>query len=321
MTTLLTGTTGFIGTALAQHLYRQTHPVIAAVRRITDTLPSSIQQIPIGDLLPDTAWSATLEGVDTVVHLAARNHVMRDNAADSLAAYRETNTVATLNLAQQAAAVGVKRFIFLSSIKVNGEQTFPNQPFTANIDNPPTDPYAASKWEAEQGLKKISQQTGLEVVIIRPPLVYGAGVKGNFRSMMGWLYKGIPLPLGSIHNQRSLVALPNLIDLITTCIDHPAAANQTFLVCDGEDLSTTDLLRRLASAMGKPARLLPIPQKLLETGLSLLGKPGIARRLCGNLQIDMTHTCQTLGWQPPISVDAALHQTADTYLAQHLQNT
>ena len=329
MTILLTGATGFVGSALTQHLHQQGHTLTAAVRRITDSLPPSIQQIPTGDLLPDTDWTPALNNVDTIIHLAARVHVMHDTATDPLTEFRRTNTAATLNLAQQAAAAGVRRLIYLSSIKVNGETTAPGQPFTP--DNPLTpprplrergqggegflpDPYAQSKQEAEQGLREIAQQTGLEIVIIRPTLVYGAGVKANFHNMMHWLHKGIPLPLGNIHNQRSLVALPNLIDLITTCIDHPAAANQTFLVSDGEDLSTTELLQRLSRALGKPARLLPIPQSWLETGLTLLGKRAIAQRLCGNLQVDISKTRDLLGWTPPVSVNEALRQTAQAYL-------
>ena len=338
MTILLTGSTGFVGSALTQSLHQQGHALTAAVRRITDSIPPSIQQIFIDDLLPGTDWTPALNDVDTIIHLAARVHVMHDTASDPLTEFRRTNTAATLNLAQQAAAAGVRRFIFLSSIKVNGESTAPGQSFTANDTLTPLapcgrgaggsdrhtsgrgagsegiDPYGQSKQEAEQGLTEIAQQTGLEVVIIRPPLVYGAGVKGNFRSMMQWIHKGIPLPLGNIHNQRSLVALPNLIDLITTCIDHPAAANQTFLISDGEDLSTTELLQRLSKALGKPARLLPIPQTWMETGLTLLGKRAIAQRLCGNLQVDISKTRNLLGWTPPVSVDEALRQTAEPYL-------
>ncbi|MDX9988236.1 SDR family oxidoreductase [Thiothrix unzii] len=329
---LLTGATGFVGSALTQHLQQQGHTLTAAVRRVTDSLPSSVQQTPIGDLLPDTDWTPALHNVDAIIHLAARVHIMHDTATDSLTEFRRTNTAATLNLAQQAAAAGVRRLIYLSSIKVNGEHTAPGQPFVASTSlshhtfPPPSssgkgaggeglsDPYGQSKQEAEQGLREIAQQTGLEVVIIRPPLVYGAGVKANFHNMMHWLHKGIPLPLGNIHNQRSLVALPNLIDLITTCIDHPAAANQTFLVSDGEDLSTTELLQRLSHALGKPARLLPIPQSWLETALTLVGKRAIAQRLCGNLQVDISKTRDLLGWTPPVSVDAALRQTVQAYL-------
>lgn len=350
MTILLTGATGFVGSALTQHLHQHLHghTLTAAVRRVTDSLPPNIQQTPIGDLLPDTDWTPALNNVDTILHLAARVHIMHDTATDPLTEFRRTNTAATLNLAQQAATAGVRRLIYLSSIKVNGETTPPGQPFAASTSlshrslseaegrsSPPhplrddaesgwvrglggegflLDPYGQSKQEAEQGLREIAQQTGLEIVIIRPPLVYGAGVKANFHNMMHWLHKGIPLPLGNIHNQRSLVALPNLIDLITTCIDHPAAANQTFLVADGEDLSTTELLQRLSRALGKPARLLPIPPSWLETGLTLLGKRAIAQRLCGNLQVDISKTRDLLGWTPPVSVDAALRQTAQAYL-------
>ncbi len=265
-------------------------------------------------MLPDTDWTHTLTKVNTDIHLAARVHIMSDSAADPLAEFRFMNTAVTLNLARQATAAGVRRFIFLSSVKVNGEFTQHDQPFTAADICHPDDPYAVSKYEAEQGLIEIAVQTGMEIVIIRPPLVYGPGVKGNFLSMMRWLHKGIPLPLGAVHNQRSLVALDNLIDLITVCIDHPAAANQTFLVSDGEDLSTPELLQRLGAALGKPARLLPVPQSLLETILNLLGKHAIAQRLCGNLQIDISKTRDRLGWTPPVSVDQALRQTAQAYL-------
>lgn len=302
MNIVITGTTGFVGSALLPALsqHHQTHAITRA---------------EFGNFLPTTDYTAALTHADVVIHLAARVHIMHDTAADPLEEFRRTNTAGTLNLARQAASAGVRRFIYLSSIKVNGEHTQPEQAFTA-IDQPllPTDPYAMSKQEAEQALRQLALETGMEVVIIRPPLVYGAGAKGNFKSMMHWINKGIPLPLGSIHNHRSIVALPNLIDLITTCIDHPAAANQTFLVSDGEDLSTTDLLLRLGDALGKPARLLPVPQKLLETTLNLFGKQAIAQRLCGNLQIDMIRTQKILNWTPPISVDEALRQTAQAYL-------
>lgn len=310
---LITGTTGFIGSALTQHLHQQGYPLTAIVRRLSDTLPTTIQQMPIGDLLPNTDWIAALLNVDTLIHLAARAHILKDQATDPLAAFRETNTYATLNLAQQAANAGVRRFIFISSISVNGNQTF-GKPFTATDTPNPAEPFAISKHEAEIGLRQIAAETGIEVVIIRSPLVYGTNAPGNFGQLIKTVARGIPLPLGSIHNQRSLVALPNLIDLITTCIDHPTAANQTFLVADGEDLSTTQLLQRLSLALGKPARLLPVPQKLLEISLNLLGKHAIAQRLCGNLQVDISKTRDLLGWTPPVSVDEALRQTAEAYL-------
>jgi UDP-4-keto-D-QuiNAc 4-reductase len=314
MNLLITGTTGFVGKALLQYLQNNAHNLLVALRSRSpqQTVPS----ITVGDLLPSTNWTAALSGIDTVIHLAARAHIMRDIAADPLTEFRVVNTAGTLNLARQAAAAGVSRFIFLSSIKVNGEFTTPGKPFTASDILAPDDPYGISKYEAEQGLKEISAHTGMEIVIIRPPLVYGAGVKGNFLSMMRGLHKGIPLPLGAIHNQRSLVSLDNFIDLITICIDHPAAANQTFLVSDGEDLSTTELLKRLGAALGRPARLLPVPASWLRKAASLLGKEDVAVRLLGSLQIDMRKTCKLLNWSPPVSVDEALHRTAKAYLQQ-----
>lgn len=303
MNITLTGTTGFVGSALYTSL-SQRH----FVRPIT--------RAQFGDLLPTTDYTSALCNADVVIHLAARVHVMRDKAADPLEEFRRTNTAATLNLARQAANCGVRRFIYLSSIKVNGELTLPDQPFTAEDNYLPNDPYGISKYEAEQGLKEIVQQTGMEVTIIRPPLVYGPAVKANFLNMMHWIHKGIPLPFGAIHNRRSLVALPNLIDLITICIDHPAAANQTFLVSDAEDLSTTQLISKLSHALGKPSRLIPVPQIILMAALKLLGKQALAQRLGGNLQVDISKTRTLLNWTPPISVDEALHATAKYYLKQ-----
>lgn len=315
MTILLTGATGFVGSALTRQLHQQGYSLTAVVRRVTDSLPGTIQQTPVGDLRPNTNWTPVLNGVDTVIHLAARVHVMRDDTTDPLAAFRRINTIATLNLAQQAADARARRFIYLSSIKVNGENTT-DKPFTPKEHNVPTDPYALSKYEAERGLMEMAQQTGMEIVIIRPPLVYGPGVKGNFRQLIQWTHRGIPLPLGAIHNQRSLVALDNLINLVITCINHPAAANQTFLISDDEDLSTTELLQRLGNALDKPACLFPVPQGLLEHGLKLIGKGDIARRLCSDLRIDISNTKQRLDWKPPVSVDEGLRRTAQWYLQQ-----
>jgi UDP-glucose 4-epimerase len=317
MKILITGSTGFVGQALTRHLVQQGYTLTAAVRHPADALPGTVRQIVIGDLLPDTNWSQAVSSIDTVIHLAARVSVMQDTAADPLTAFRDTNTAATLNLARQAAAAGVRRFIYISTIKVNGETTAPGKPFTPDDNYIPTDPYGLSKYEAEQGLRGLAAQTGMAVVIIRPPLVYGPGVKANFLSMMSWLQKGIPLPLGAICNQRSLVALDNLVDLVAACINHPAAANQIFLVSDGEDLSTTALLQRLGAALGKSARLLPVPQGLLIAGFTLLGKRAIAQRLCDSLQIDITKTRSLLGWAPPVNVDEALRKTAVAYLEKH----
>lgn len=255
-----------------------------------------------------------MKGVDVVIHCAARVHVMHDQAVDPLIEFRKVNLAGTLNLARQAAAAGVQRFVFISSIKVNGEGTAPGMPYHADDAVTPLDAYGISKHEAEQGLLALAAETGMEVVIIRPVLVYGPGVKANFLNMMSWLYKGIPLPFGAIYNKRSLVALDNLVDLIVTCIDHPAAANQVFLVSDGDDLSTTDLLRRMGRALGKPARLIPIPSKWLEFGARLLGKQALAQRLCGSLQVDISKTRELLGWTPPVSVDEGLRKTAEYFL-------
>jgi len=208
----------------------------------------------------------------------------------------------------------VRRFVFLSSVKVNGEFTEAGQPFTADDVPAPVDPYGLSKHEAEQLLRQIAAETGMEVVIIRPPLVYGPGVKANFESMMSWLAHGVPLPLAAVtRNRRSLVALDNLVDLIVTCLNHPAAANQTFLVSDGEDLSTAQLLKRMGAAMGQPTRLFYVPPALLKLGATVLNKPGIYQRLCGSLQLDIAKTRQLLGWTPPVSVDEGLRRAAEGF--------
>ena len=262
-------------------------------------------------LSPDEDWSDALIGVSVVVHCAARVHVMNDESADPLEEFRRVNVHGTLRLASQAAAAGAKRFVFLSSIKVNGEQTQFGEPFTADQQPNPGDPYGVSKMEAEVGLRALAWETGMEVVIIRPPLVYGPGVKANFLTMMRWLRRGLPLPLGAVTgNRRSLVALDNLIDLIVTCIDHPAAANQIFLVSDRESLSTDALLRRMGVALGRPARLIPVPVSLLQLGATLLGKSAVAQRLCGSLEIDMSKTRELLGWVPPVSADEGFRRTA-----------
>lgn len=303
--TLVTGANGFVGAAVCARLQHDNVAVIGVARGST-AAPDCIR----GPALEaDSDWSAVLQGVDVVVHAAARVHVMRDTAPDPLRAFRVVNVVGSLRLAQQAAAAGVRRFIFISSVKVNGEATLPGQPFTA-VDAPaPQDPYGASKAEAEAGLRRLAAETGMEVTIIRPPLVYGPGVKANFLSLMRWVARGIPLPLGAIdYNRRSLVALDNLVDLIVTCIDHPVAGNQTFLVSDGEDLSTTALLRRLAIAMGTPSRLIPVPVSLLEWGAAIVGKRGMIQRLCGSLQVDIAPTIARLGWRPPMSVDEGLRR-------------
>jgi nucleoside-diphosphate-sugar epimerase len=268
--------------------------------------------VVIGDIGLTTEWGAALEGIDTVVHLAARAHIMNDCEADPLSAYRSVNVEGTERLARQAVGAGVRRFIYLSSIKVNGELT-KERPFSESNTPAPEDAYGISKMLAEEALRRIAEKNSMEVVIVRPPLVYGPGVKANFLSMMYWLTRGVPLPLGSINNRRSLVALDNLVDLIITCLTHPAAANQTFLVSDDEDLSTTELLQRMGNALDRPARLIPVPPRLLQWGATLFGKKDVAQRLLGNLQVDISKTKERLGWEPPVSVDEGLKITAEWY--------
>ncbi len=268
----------------------------------------------MGEIDTDSDWSSALAGIDSVVHLAGRVHLMRETAVDPLTEFRRVNVALTLHLARQAARSGVRRFVFISSIKVNGEVTPAGQPYTASDIPRPTDPYGISKHEAEMGLRALAVETGLEVVIIRPVLVYGPNVKANFSSMMNWLQRGVPLPLGSLRSKRSFVALHNLIDLITVCLQHPAAANQTFLVSDGDDLTISELLRRTGTALGRPARLIPIPMMVLRAWTKLLHQEAVSKRLLDSLQVDISKTRRVLGWTPPVRVDDALRETAQHFM-------
>lgn len=304
---LVTGATGFVGQVLLKHLLKSgAYNVTAALR--TETSFERCAAYILGDLTNATDWSAALNNQQVIIHTAARAHVMKDEVANPLEEYRRVNVEGTLNLARQASVAGVKRFIFISSIKVNGEQTHDMQLFRTDDFPAPEDAYGITKFEAEQGLQAVAAETNMEIVIIRPPLVYGPGVKGNFDSMSKLVAMGLPLPLGAIYNRRSFVGVDNLVDLIITCINHPAAANQVFLAGDGQDLSTTELLGGVARAMGKPSRLIPLPSSLLLLCATLLGKKAMAKRLLCSLQVDISKAQDLLGWVPPLSVEEGLRR-------------
>ncbi len=312
---LVTGATGFVGAALCAALATQGFRVRRAVRGARPDLESTCV---VGDITRDMQWRPALQDVTVVLHLAARTHVLHDRSADPLAEYRKVNVHGTTALARQAAASSVRRVVFLSSIKVNGEST-QAAPFSETDTPAPEDPYGISKLEAEQALQHIAKTTGLEAVILRPPLVYGPQVKGNFLRMLGAIARGMPMPLASIDNQRSLIYVGNLVDAIIACIDAPAVVGKTYLVSDGEDISTPTLIGKLAASMGKAARLLPCPPALLTLGAAMLGKQAAVARLTGSLQIDSSCIRRELGWQPRYSLDQGLSATAQWYYQTHSQ--
>ena len=304
MRVLVTGANGFVGRALCGHLAEGGHIVVPVVRRACGLSG----EVTVGKMNGETRWEGILPACDAVVHLAARVHVMDDTSANPLALYRATNTAATLNLARQAAQAGVKRFVFVSTIKVNGEGR--DAPYRETDPPAPEDDYAVSKWESEQGLLQIARETGLEVVILRPPLVYGPGVKANFRLLLDIVARGWPLPLGAIRNRRSLLYLGNFVDAIRICLEHPAAAGQTFLLDDGRPVSTPELVRAIARAMGRPARLIPVPVGVLAFAGALLGKRAAVARLTGSLHVDDSLAIRArLGWTPPYTMEAGLAAT------------
>lgn len=314
MKILVTGSSGFVGSNVIAAAYAQGW---SCVQQCRQQYGSTIDDaVFVSNIDANTNWNRALSGVECIVHCAARVHQMKDDPQSALKHYREVNTAGTINLARQAHAAGVKRFVFISSIKVNGEYTQIGQPFRPDSNIAPADPYALSKYEAEMELQQLAQETGLEVVIIRPPLVYGPGVKANFQSMMRWIEKGVPLPLGAIHNQRSLVYIDNLVDLILVCCEHHNAVGKTFLVSDDHDVSTSQLLKQVESIMAKSNRILPMPMNWIELSAKLLGKPQIARRLCGNLQVDISQTKALLEWRPQVSFEEGIRRTVNAYLGR-----
>lgn len=318
-TVLVTGSTGFVGRRLLQHIHSgPRYTPRAVVRTVNSGLSGIYDTVMVKSISADTDWCSALKGASVVVHLAARVHAMRDAASNPIEEYRRINVAGTLQLAQQAAISGIRRFVYLSTIKVNGECTSPAIPFQPDDPAIAMDAYSISKKEAEDGLISLARETGMEVVIIRPPLVYGPGVKANFAVLMDLIYKGIPLPFGAVQsNLRSYIGIDNLVDLIDTCIDHPAAANQVLLASDDEDLSTAELIRRLALAMNKSANLIPVPIWMLRTGAVLFGKREVAQRLLDFLQVDITKTRELLGWSPPVSVDEGLRRAVAPLLKKH----
>ncbi|MGY3568465.1 UDP-glucose 4-epimerase family protein [Vibrio paucivorans] len=315
MKLLVTGSSGFIGSSVCTTAIERGWSVKAVVRQSHPSI--HLPNIFIAECSESMDWSGAFSGVDCVVHCAARVHQMNETAQEAEVGYRDVNVNGTLNLARQAVMGGVKRFVFISSIKVNGEFTEFGSTFTNEVLSPPKDPYGLSKYQAEIGLKQIARDTGLEVVIIRPPLVYGQGVKANFLNLIKFVERGWQVPFGAIDNRRSLVYLDNIVDLILLCCEHPRAIGETFLVSDGQDVSTTDLIRFTAKAMGKRPLLIPIPMSWMVFAAKVIGKPQISQRICGSLQVDISHTCQTLNWSPPTSMEEGINKTIAAYLNEN----
>nr|WP_315475774.1 SDR family oxidoreductase [uncultured Undibacterium sp.] len=314
---LITGATGFVGSHLVQMALLQNREVVCPVRSRSAISDS---QTPIVSTIDrNTDWQAHLTNVHTVIHCAARVHVMNDTEADPLAAFREVNLHGTLRLAEQAAEAGVSQFIYLSSVKVNGEMTATGQAFTENDLPQASDPYGISKQEAEAGLLALGQRSGMAITIIRPPLVYGRGVAANFLSLLIWVKKQVPLPLASIHNQRSFVFVKNLSDFILHCVQNPLAYNQVFLISDGTDLSTTELLREAAKALEVPSRLLPFPAGLISFAANLIGKKNISDRLCQSLRVDSSKARERMQWTPPYSIHQGLRESAASLIPNNIK--
>ena len=308
MTIVVTGANGFVGSHLCRALQRKGMAYRAVVREGAQASPGTAGLVRLPSLDAHTDWTTALQGATTVIHLAARVHQVQDTSADPLQAFRASNLHATLQLARCAQKMGVQRFIFVSTVKVLGEETAPGRPFHASDPAQPQDAYATSKHEAEQALRALVAGGSMELVIVRPPLVYGPGVRANFASLVRVVRRGIPLPLACVHNLRSLVGIDNLVSLLLRCTQHADAGGQNFLVSDGHDLSTPDLVRQLATALGQPARLWPVPLAGLQLAARLTGRQAAVQRLCSSLQVDISATCQGLQWAPPVSVAEGLRR-------------
>jgi nucleoside-diphosphate-sugar epimerase len=313
MRVLVTGATGFVGNVLCETLAARGHHVRAALRSARAVSAAIAEQEIVGEIDSRTDWTRALAGIDAVVHAAARVHVLNDNPANT-ALYEETNTLGTRQLATAAASARVRRFVFLSSVKVNGEETS-GRPYTASDTPRPVDPYGVSKWHAEQHLRDVASGSAMSVAIVRPPLVYGPGVRANFLRLLSWVAAGKPLPFGSVDNRRSLVNVWNLADLLCTLVERDTLPADTWMISDGEDVSTPELIRRIAKALGRPGRLIPVPEVLFHLAGRLLGKSEYVRRVCGSLAVDISPALRDLGWRPPVSMHQALERTAQWFLA------
>ena len=317
MNIAITGANGFVGKVLVEYLKKIGISVTATVRNFEKgekIRPTDVRYIEVGNIDGETDWITALAGVEVVIHCAARTNLTHEKGHDTLTEYRNVNVLGLKNLVEQAVSQGVRRLIYLSSIKVNGEQTEIGQPYLYSDEGSPEDHYAISKFEAEQTLWKVSENSCLEVVVIRPPLVYGPGVSGNLLRLLQLIDRRFPLPLGLVDNARSFVALDNLIDLMVCCINHPEATGKTFLVSDGNDLSSPDLIRKIAFMMGKSPRLISLPVPFIRLAGKLIGKRSEVDRLVGSLQVDIKYTQETLDWSPPLSLDEGLQKTVYWYM-------